>query len=162
MTAHLEEGQKSVAGRASRIKPLLYKKDTAAWPRFAKLHLNKPHDFWNNVSWTDETKVELFSLNTQGHTWKKTNIAFQQKQVSMEMEGWWFQVVLLPQYLGTLKSLHTVYQSITGDKWEIVCLTAKSWPKLVGKWSTLTNIYGWKITYSQSRPQLNRNAVMGL
>jgi len=28
--------------------------------RFAKIHLNKPQDFWNNVLWTDETNVEMF------------------------------------------------------------------------------------------------------
>jgi len=33
----------------------------AAWLRFAKLNLNTPPDFWNNVLWTDETtKVEMF------------------------------------------------------------------------------------------------------
>lgn len=28
--------------------------------RFAKLHLSKPQGFWNNLVWTDETKVEIF------------------------------------------------------------------------------------------------------
>jgi len=32
----------------------------AAQLRFAKLHLNKAQDFWNNVLWTDQTKVEMF------------------------------------------------------------------------------------------------------
>jgi len=36
-------------GRVARRKPLCSKKNMAAWLRFAKLHLNKPQDFWNNV-----------------------------------------------------------------------------------------------------------------
>ena len=35
--------------------------------RFAKLHLNKAQDFWNNVLWTDQTKVEMFAHNAQQH-----------------------------------------------------------------------------------------------
>ena len=41
-------------------KPLLSKKNMAAQLRFAKLHLIKPQDFWNNVLWTDQTKVEMY------------------------------------------------------------------------------------------------------
>lgn len=26
---------------------------------------NKPQNFWNNVVWTDETKLESFGRNTQ-------------------------------------------------------------------------------------------------
>jgi len=36
-------------GRVARRKPLLFKKNMATWLKFAKLHLNKPQDFWNNV-----------------------------------------------------------------------------------------------------------------
>ena len=28
--------------------------------RFPKLHLNKSQNFWNNILWTDTTKVEMF------------------------------------------------------------------------------------------------------
>ena len=27
---------------------------------FSKTHLNKPKSFWENVMWTDKTKLELF------------------------------------------------------------------------------------------------------
>lgn len=43
----------------------------AARLRSAKLHLNKPQDFWNDVLWTDETKVETFGHNAQHHIWGK-------------------------------------------------------------------------------------------
>ena len=31
--------------------------------RFAKLHMNKMSDCWNNIIQTDETKVEVFGLH---------------------------------------------------------------------------------------------------
>ena len=52
-------------GRVAMRKPLLSKKNKANRPRFAKLNLNKPQDFWNNVLWTDETEVEMFGYNAQ-------------------------------------------------------------------------------------------------
>jgi len=35
--------------KSCRRKPLLSKKNMAAQVRFAKFHLNKPHNFWDNV-----------------------------------------------------------------------------------------------------------------
>ena len=49
--------------------------------RFAKLHLNKAQDFWNNVLWTDQTKVEMFGHNAQQHVWIKLNTAYQHKHL---------------------------------------------------------------------------------
>lgn len=40
----------------------------AAQRRFAKLHLSKALDSWNNVLWTVEAKVEIF--------WRKTATAY--------------------------------------------------------------------------------------
>jgi len=54
----------------------------AAQLRFAKLHLNKPQDFfWNNELWTDETKEKIFGHNTQQHVWRKPNTAYQHKHL---------------------------------------------------------------------------------
>jgi len=45
----------------------------AAQLKFMKLYLNKPQtliqDFWNNVLWTLEMKVEMFDHNSQCHVW---------------------------------------------------------------------------------------------
>jgi len=57
------------------------KKNMAARLRFAKLHLNKPQDFWNNVIWSDETIVEMFGHDLQCHIWWKLNTAYQHKQL---------------------------------------------------------------------------------
>ena len=54
-------------------------KNMAAQLRFAKLHLNKAQDFWINVLWTDQTKVEMFGPNAQQHVWRKPNTAYQLK-----------------------------------------------------------------------------------
>lgn len=49
-------------------KPLLSTENIAGQLYiFAELHLNKPRDFWNNVLWADETKVETSGLNVQDH-----------------------------------------------------------------------------------------------
>lgn len=36
--------------RVDRTNSLLSKKNVAAQLRFAKLHVNNPHNFWNNVN----------------------------------------------------------------------------------------------------------------
>lgn len=50
---------------------ILFFLNMVALLRFAKLHLNKPHNFWNNVLWIEETKAEMFGHNIQGHVWRK-------------------------------------------------------------------------------------------
>uniref|UniRef100_A0A8C5MUH2 Transposase Tc1-like domain-containing protein n=1 Tax=Leptobrachium leishanense TaxID=445787 RepID=A0A8C5MUH2_9ANUR len=54
-----------VHGRTPRRKPLLSKKNIAARLKFAKEHLDVPQHYWQNILWTDETKIELFGKNTQ-------------------------------------------------------------------------------------------------
>uniref|UniRef100_A0A3P8TDT5 Tc1-like transposase DDE domain-containing protein n=1 Tax=Amphiprion percula TaxID=161767 RepID=A0A3P8TDT5_AMPPE len=43
-----------------RQKPLLTKKNIKTRLTSANKHLNDPQDFWENILWTAETKVELF------------------------------------------------------------------------------------------------------
>lgn len=38
------------------------KKNRPAWLGFAKLHVNKPQDFRNNIVWTDEINVEMLAI----------------------------------------------------------------------------------------------------
>ena len=47
-------------GRRLRRTPLLIERHKKARLEFAKTHLNKPKSFWENVLWTDETRLELF------------------------------------------------------------------------------------------------------
>lgn len=53
--------------RVVRRNPLLSKRNVAARVIFAKLDLNKPQDFCNNVLWTDKTKEEMFDHNAGPH-----------------------------------------------------------------------------------------------
>ena len=41
------------------------KKNIAARLKFAKVHLDVPQRYWQNILWTDETRDELFGRNTQ-------------------------------------------------------------------------------------------------
>ncbi|XP_075444851.1 uncharacterized protein LOC142488342 isoform X3 [Ascaphus truei] len=68
-------------GWIARRKPLLSKKNIAARLKFAKEHIDDPQDFWNNVLWTDESKVELFGLNEKRSAWRKPNTVFEQKNL---------------------------------------------------------------------------------
>ncbi|KAF7655970.1 hypothetical protein LDENG_00047760 [Lucifuga dentata] len=54
-----------VHSRTPRRKPLLSKKIITACLKFAKEHLDPPQHYWENVLWTDETKVELLGKNMQ-------------------------------------------------------------------------------------------------
>lgn len=62
-------------GRVARRKPYLTKKNIQARLKFAKTHLKSPKCMWENVLWSDETKVELFGHNSKRYVWRKTNTA---------------------------------------------------------------------------------------
>ena len=49
--------------------------------RFVWLHLNNPQDFWNDVLWTEEEKVEMFGHNALKHVWSKPNKAYKHKHL---------------------------------------------------------------------------------
>uniref|UniRef100_A0A8C7X7Z9 Transposase Tc1-like domain-containing protein n=1 Tax=Oryzias sinensis TaxID=183150 RepID=A0A8C7X7Z9_9TELE len=46
-------------GYTARCKPLISLKNRKARLDFAKKHLKKPAQFWKNILWTDETKINL-------------------------------------------------------------------------------------------------------
>lgn len=64
--------------RARKV-PLLKKVHVEARLNFAKEHLYEPNGYWNNVLWSDETKIELFGLNSNRQVWRKPNQAYQPK-----------------------------------------------------------------------------------
>ncbi len=53
--------------------------------------MTKPQSFWENVLWTDETKVELFSKGHHGTVYWKRNEAFKEKN---SQTRWSFKDVL--------------------------------------------------------------------
>ena len=66
-------------GRSARKTPFLKKRHVEARLKFAKLHLDKPVEYWENVVWSDETKIELFSCHTTHHVWRRNGTAHHPK-----------------------------------------------------------------------------------
>lgn len=73
--------KQGVYGRTPRRKPLLTKKNIAARLKFAKEHIDTPQRYWQNVLWTDETKIELFGKNTQHYIWRKKGTAHHHENI---------------------------------------------------------------------------------
>ena len=66
-------------GRRPRRTPLLTQRHRKARLEFAKTYLRKPKSFWENIMWTDETKVELFTKAYYCTVYRKLNEAFKEK-----------------------------------------------------------------------------------
>ncbi|RXM34592.1 Pleiotrophin [Acipenser ruthenus] len=79
-------GKNGIHGRVARRKPLLTKKNMNARLKFAKKHLDDPQEFWNNVLWTDESKVELFGRHGPRYVWRKPNTAFHSKNLILTVK----------------------------------------------------------------------------
>ena len=62
-----------------RKVPLLKKAHDQARLKFAKEHLNDPEETWEKVMWSDETKIELFGINSTRRVWRKRNAEYNPK-----------------------------------------------------------------------------------
>src|SRR4029434_7887695 len=62
-----------------RRTPLLKANHKKARLEFAKRHIDKPQGFWENVLWTDETKLELFGKSHQLYVQRRKNEAYKEK-----------------------------------------------------------------------------------
>ena len=47
--------------------------------KFAKDHLDDPKEAWEKVMWSDETKIELFGINSTCRVWRKRNAEYNPK-----------------------------------------------------------------------------------
>ena len=70
------EGLKSCCPRKI---PLLKKAHVQARLKFAKEHLDDPEEAWEKVIWSDETKIELFGINSTRCVWRKRNVEYNPK-----------------------------------------------------------------------------------
>ena len=48
-------------------------------PIFAKGHLDDPEEAWEKVMWSDETKIELFGINSTRRVWRNRNAEYNSK-----------------------------------------------------------------------------------
>ena len=78
-TIHRQLNEKGFYGRRPRRTPLLRERHKKARLEFAKTHLSKSKSFWENVLWTDETKLELFGKAHHLYVYGKQNEAFKDK-----------------------------------------------------------------------------------
>ncbi len=83
-------GENGIHGRVPRQKPPLTKDNTKARLTFAKQYLDYPQDFWANILWTDETKVEVFGRCVSRYICCKTNKAFI-KEYHTNTQTWWWK-----------------------------------------------------------------------
>ncbi len=58
---------------------ILKKRHVEARLTFATKHLDNPVNYWENVVWSDETKIELFGNNTTHHVWRRNGSAYDPK-----------------------------------------------------------------------------------
>ncbi|KAG2464485.1 TCB1 transposase, partial [Polypterus senegalus] len=58
-------------GCTARCKPLISLKNRKARLDFAKEHLEKPAQFWKNILWTDETKINLYQNDGKKKVWRR-------------------------------------------------------------------------------------------
>lgn len=68
-------------GRHGRRKSWLSEKNMKTRLKLDRVNGDKDQDFWNNVLWTDESKIEFFGQQDRGHVWRKRNSPFQENNL---------------------------------------------------------------------------------
>ncbi|KAI4872697.1 hypothetical protein NFI96_008434, partial [Prochilodus magdalenae] len=64
---------------SARKVPLLKKAHVQARLKFASEHLDDSESDWEKVLWSDETKIELFGINSTRCVWRKRNADYDPK-----------------------------------------------------------------------------------
>ncbi len=67
--------QSGLYGRVARRKPLLSARHMKDHMEFAKKHQKDSKMVTNKILWSDETKIELFGLNSKWYVWRKPGTA---------------------------------------------------------------------------------------
>ena len=70
-----------------RKVPLLKKAHVQARLKFAKEHLDDPEEAVEKVMWSDETKIELFGINSTRYVWRKRNAEYNPKNTITMKHG---------------------------------------------------------------------------
>ncbi len=129
-TIRLHLNEKGRYGRRTRRTPLLTQRHKKARLEFAKTYETKPQSFWENILWTDETKVELFGKGRHGTVYRKRNEAFKEKKHSPFSQTCW-----------RFKESHwTPLERSQNSGWENTSLKSE-WPGAVCKRTVVQNSY---------------------
>uniref|UniRef100_A0A8C4S635 Transposase Tc1-like domain-containing protein n=1 Tax=Erpetoichthys calabaricus TaxID=27687 RepID=A0A8C4S635_ERPCA len=72
-------------GCTARCKPLISKNRKARLD-FAKEHLKKPAQFWKNILWTDETKINLYQNDGKKKVWRRRGTAHYPKHTTSSVK----------------------------------------------------------------------------
>uniref|UniRef100_A0AAY5JYA6 Transposase Tc1-like domain-containing protein n=1 Tax=Esox lucius TaxID=8010 RepID=A0AAY5JYA6_ESOLU len=67
--------QLGLYGRVARRKPLLSARHMKAFLEFAKKHMKDTQTMRNKILWSDETKIELFGVNSKQYLRRKPGTA---------------------------------------------------------------------------------------
>ncbi len=78
--------QSEYRGFTTRCKPLVSIKNRKARLEFAKRHLKKPSQFWNNILWTDETKINLYQSDGKRRVWRRKGTAHDPKHTTSSVK----------------------------------------------------------------------------
>ncbi len=78
--------QSEYRGFTTRCKPLVSLKNRKARLQFAKRHLKKPSQFWNNILWTDETKINLYQSDGKRRVWRRKGTAHDPKHTTSSVK----------------------------------------------------------------------------
>ena len=70
----------------TRCKPLVSFKNRKARLEFAKKHLKEPVQFWNNILWTDETKINLYQNDGKRRVWRREGTAQDPKHTTSSVK----------------------------------------------------------------------------
>lgn len=69
--------------------PLLKKKHGEDRLKFPARHLDKPMKYWENIVWSEETKISLFRCHNTHHVWRRNGCTLPQKhQTNSEVWSW--------------------------------------------------------------------------
>ena len=70
----------------TRCKPLVSLKNRKARLKFAKKHLKEPMKFWDNILWTDETKINLYHNDGKRRVWRREGTAQDPKHTTSSVK----------------------------------------------------------------------------
>ena len=78
--------QSEYRGFTTRCKPLVSLKNRKTRLEFAKQHLKQPLQFWKNILWTDETKINLYHSDGKRRAWRRKGTAHDPKHTTSSVK----------------------------------------------------------------------------